>query len=228
MIDDHPVRAALPINEAVPCRDALCLPILQIREGVVAAVDRDVAIDPDHLLAEGDLVSRKRLERPLEVAAKPGLADEQRGGKGPPQYGPVVVQGKDRIRIVVDEDRSPFRRGAGDLLVRLGRLARGRRRRRQRRHKQQATEHLNQSERPREHHRLLLLVVVAPDVTSAPSGSGTLVLHGPTHSQTNVRPGMVPFARSRKQAYTPLRNDRIGRRTVERSIAALSSARTRC
>lgn len=96
---------------------------------VVATVDRDVSIDPDHLLAEDDLVSRKRLERPFEVAANPGFADEQRGGKGAPQYGPVVVQGEDRIRIVVDEDRSPIGRGAGDLLVRLGRLlARGRRR----------------------------------------------------------------------------------------------------
>ena len=98
MIDDHPVPVALSIDEGVTRGNVLRLPILQIREGVVAAVDRDVAVDPDHLLAESDLVSRQRLERPLEVTAKLRLADEQLGGKSSPEYGPLVVQGEDRIR----------------------------------------------------------------------------------------------------------------------------------
>lgn len=51
VIDDHPVPAPFPIDEAVACRKALCLSILHIRESVVTAVDRDVAVDPDN----GDL-----------------------------------------------------------------------------------------------------------------------------------------------------------------------------
>src|SRR5215470_13622407 len=88
VIDDQPVPAALAIDKAVARGQGLRLTVLHVRERVVTAVHGDVAVDPDHLLAECDLVSRERLVRPLEITPQLLFADEQLGREGPHSTAP--------------------------------------------------------------------------------------------------------------------------------------------
>jgi hypothetical protein len=55
VIDDHPSVAILDIGEAVARRQALGFAILDVRERVVAGVNRRIAVHADQLIAESDL-----------------------------------------------------------------------------------------------------------------------------------------------------------------------------
>src|SRR5206468_1934580 len=60
------------IDEAIASRNRLRLPVLDVRERVVAAIDSRVAVHPNELITEADLVPRQRLEGRNEVLTKRG------------------------------------------------------------------------------------------------------------------------------------------------------------
>ena len=53
MIDNEPILAPFDVTEAVPRRQGLGLPVLDVGKRVVASIDGGVAINADELVAEG-------------------------------------------------------------------------------------------------------------------------------------------------------------------------------
>src|SRR5207244_8427065 len=70
MIYDHPVPALLDECEAVSRRQRPGFPVLDVRERVVASVDRGVAVDADQLIAKSDLEARQHFESGDEIIAQ--------------------------------------------------------------------------------------------------------------------------------------------------------------
>lgn len=55
MINDQPTLTVLDVGEAVACGQALHVPILGVGKGVVAGIDRCVAVHADQLITKRHL-----------------------------------------------------------------------------------------------------------------------------------------------------------------------------
>src|SRR6266496_6257919 len=121
MIHDHPVLTLLHECEAITRWQRLRFAVLDIRERVVAGVDRGVAINADQLLAECDLETGQDLERRDEVVAQRCSIRSQGRSESSPENSISGIEKNNFVRIVLPQSLGPFRGRGGNVLLRPSR-----------------------------------------------------------------------------------------------------------
>src|SRR5262249_44121974 len=106
--------------EAVPRWQRLVLPVLDVRERVVASVDGGVAINADQLFAEGDLEAWQGFERSGEIITPAGSVPSHPWGEGSAEDSIRGVEKNNLVRVILCQGLGPFRCRGGDVFLRPG------------------------------------------------------------------------------------------------------------
>src|SRR5438552_255420 len=121
MIYDHPVPALLDECEAVSRRQRPGFPVLNVRERVVASVDRGAAVDADQLIAKSDLEARQHFESGDEIIAQRCPIRSHRWRERSPEDSIRRVEKNDLVGVILPQGLAPFRRRGGNVFLRPGR-----------------------------------------------------------------------------------------------------------
>src|SRR5262245_66619698 len=120
MVDDLPIVAVFDEAEAVTCRPAFSVSVLDIGERVAPGVDRCSAINADQLLAKGDLEPGKSLEGTYEVVPQCRPVGPYRRRQRSPEHSVIGIQRQYLFRVIFTERLGPSDCGFGHVLLRAG------------------------------------------------------------------------------------------------------------
>src|SRR4029077_5016799 len=111
--------------EAVPRRQGLGLSILDIRKRVVAGVDRCRVIDPDKLIAEGNLEAGKDFEGRYEIIPQCRAISAHFRRQRSPEHSVLGIEGQYLVGVVLTKRPCPVRGRRRYILFRPGRSGGG-------------------------------------------------------------------------------------------------------